>query len=52
MFFIAVLLSVGLDIYIKNASLAIGTEISNALAKAVYSAAIRAEISELKNRYR
>ena len=48
MFFIAVLLSVGLDIYIKNASLAIGTEISNALAKAVYSAAIRAEISELK----
>ena len=47
MFVVAIILSFVIDIYIKNRSLVIGTEISDALAKAIYSAAIRAEISEL-----
>ena len=47
MFVVAIILSFVIDIYIKNRSLVIGTEISDALAKAIYSSAIRAEISEL-----
>ena len=43
MFVVAIILSFVIDIYIKNRSLVIGTEISDALAKAIYSAAIRAE---------
>jgi len=47
--FIAVTITYFLiDIFIKNRSLVLGTEVSDSLAKAVYSAAIRAEINELK----
>ncbi|MCK9536803.1 MAG: ABC transporter ATP-binding protein/permease [Bacilli bacterium] len=47
LFAVVTLFSFLIDIFIKNRSLVIGTEISNSLAKAVYSSAIRAEINEL-----
>jgi len=48
LFAVVIVLSFATEVFIKDRTLYIGTEVSNDLAKAVFSSAIRAESGELK----